>query len=165
MGDGNFFLFVVIALLLVKFKHAFYVGLSGMVSGTITGLLKNFAFDDVNRPHYMFRYIIDYYELKLVLPEQEMHIHNSFPSGHTTGAFCLMVALMLIANKPKLAFLFFLTALVGGFSRVYLSQHFFIDIYAGSAIGIFGAVVVWFLFNFLENKYKPIWWNNSIINR
>ncbi|MGB0390691.1 MAG: phosphatase PAP2 family protein [Salibacteraceae bacterium] len=163
LGDGNAILIVAIALLFFSFKHAIYVGMAGAFSGSITGLLKNYAFDDVHRPHYMFKFFVDRYDLNLVLPPAEMHIHNSFPSGHTTGAFCLMVALMLVLNKPKLAILFFLVALIGGLSRVYLSQHFFVDIYFGSMVGTFGALTIWKLFAFLDSKYSVTWWNKSLI--
>ena len=39
-----------------------------------------------------------------------------------------------------LAALFFL-ALLGAYSRVYLSQHFFEDIYAGSFVGLIAALI------------------------
>lgn len=80
--------------------------------------------------------------------------NNSFPSGHTTGAFSFMCFLtcMLPNSSRNLGFLFFLLALCTAYSRVYLAAHFFVDVYVGSIIGVvFSYLICWFLF-FVKNK-------------
>lgn len=163
-GDGLVLFAFALILLFVKFRYAFFLGLSGIISGSITNLLKNFAYDDVERPYFFFRYRQSDYTLNLVLPEESMNIHNSFPSGHTTGAFCMFVGLMFIYNKPKWAWVFFLLALLAGYSRVYLSQHFLEDIYVGSLIGSVITVICWLWFEKLNKKEKLSWWNKSLLN-
>jgi membrane-associated phospholipid phosphatase len=68
----------------------------------------------------------------------------SFPSGHTEGAFALFCLLSLLLPKKYAAVgvLFFLLALATGYSRIYLSQHFFADVYAGSLLGTIFCLLV-----------------------
>jgi membrane-associated phospholipid phosphatase len=70
-----------------------------------------------------------------------IHLHQSFPSGHTTSAFALMVTLWLLVSKGWLRCLFFLLACMVGYSRVYLSQHFPVDVWAGAVYGVSGAML------------------------
>lgn len=64
--------------------------------------------------------------------------HNSFPSGHTTGAFCMFcfLSFMLPPKMKWIGTIFLLLAIVVGYSRIYLAAHFFTDIYGGSIIGV-----------------------------
>jgi membrane-associated phospholipid phosphatase len=48
---------------------------------------------------------------------------------------------MLLAPWRSLRAGLFLLALIAAYSRVYLSQHFFEDIYAGSFVGLIAALV------------------------
>lgn len=73
---------------------------------------------------------------------------HSFPSGHTTAAFTLFCYLTLISSQKKLGYVYGIIAVLIGYSRVYLSQHFFQDILAGATIGI----VVTFVSHFFLNK-------------
>ena len=64
-----------------------------------------------------------------------LHSNFSFPSGHSTAAFSTFFFLALIARKPILQVMLFSVGLLVAFSRVYISQHFFEDIYVGGIIG------------------------------
>jgi membrane-associated phospholipid phosphatase len=70
------------------------------------------------------------------VPGVEMYHWNSFPSGHSAIAFCLfcIVALSVNSKFPKL--LCFVAALLVGYSRMYLSEHFLIDVFGGSILGV-----------------------------
>lgn len=70
----------------------------------------------------------------------------SFPSGHSEGVFALACfCSLLLPNKYRIfGVLFFAIALLAAFSRIYLSQHFYEDIYVGSLIGAFGALFVFY---------------------
>ena len=71
------------------------------------------------------------------LPNWPSLVNNSFPSGHSEGAFSFfcLAALLLPRKYNKLGLLFFVLAISVCYSRVYLAAHFFEDIYAGSIIG------------------------------
>lgn len=80
--------------------------------------------------------------------------NNSFPSGHTTGAFSFMCFLACMLPSPYRIWglLFFLLALSTAYSRVYLAAHFFVDVYVGSIIGVvFSYLICWGLL-LIKNK-------------
>jgi membrane-associated phospholipid phosphatase len=81
----------------------------------------------------------------------------SFPSGHTTTFFVLFFTLSVIvcAERTKgqnaLSFLCFLLATLGAYTRIYLSQHFALDIFAGILVAVFSTLI---LYHFLVLKTK-----------
>jgi membrane-associated phospholipid phosphatase len=78
------------------------------------------------------------------LPHWPVLLHNSFPSGHSEGAFSFFcfLSLILTAHYRWAGALFFLLALAVGYSRIYLAAHFFDDVYIGSIIGMAGTTLV-----------------------
>lgn len=72
---------------------------------------------------------------------------NSFPSGHTMGAFgfFIMMSFYLTQQQKKWSILFFILALGCGFSRIYLGQHYFKDVYFGSIFGVLIVLVVYLM--------------------
>ena len=62
------------------------------------------------------------------------HLHwFSFPSGHSTTAFC--AAVLFGGLYPRLLWLFLGLAVLTGISRVYVGAHFPSDVLAGALIG------------------------------
>jgi len=94
-------------------------------------------------------------------PNHEIHTvpwldnlyETSFPSGHTIGAFgfFMLLSLYLPPKQKKWSMLFFLLALACAYSRMYLGQHFFADVYAGSLIGTSSALLVYLI----GSRYIP----------
>lgn len=72
------------------------------------------------------------------------HLSNSFPSGHTASVFALLFSLSLLTKNRALQVFYCALAIVVGYSRVYLSQHFLMDVVVGSAIGVFSAWIIWY---------------------
>jgi membrane-associated phospholipid phosphatase len=74
--------------------------------------------------------------------EDIIHSGNtSFPSGHTVTAFALATVLVMYAEKKWQQLLLLVLAILAGFSRIYLSQHFLTDVLGGSFIGVTGALL------------------------
>ena len=140
LGDGVTAVLVVILLLTVKYRFALVVGVSNIISALITQFLKHQVFDNVVRPKKYFEGVHDLY----FVPGVDNYLYNSFPSGHSTCAFSLYFALSLIVKNKLLKFIFFAMAVLVGYSRIYLSQHFFEDVYAGSIIGVVITIIVYF---------------------
>ncbi len=67
--------------------------------------------------------------------------HTSFPSGHTVTAFAVATVIVLFTHNKLLHIVLLMLAMLTGFSRVYLSQHFLLDVLAGSLIGVAGSVL------------------------
>ncbi len=141
LGDFTTVLVVIILLLFVKYGHALLVASGNIISALIAQGLKHFIFPDVVRPKEFFR---DTAQLYLV-PGYENWSYYSFPSGHTTAAFTLYLCLAFVMKRPGWKLFFFCLALLVGYSRVYLSQHFLSDIYAGSIIGTLTATIGYYL--------------------
>ena len=80
-----------------------------------------------------------YYELERMhyLPQWPELLERSFPSGHSQGAFSFFcfLSLLLPSRYNKLGLLFFIMALTVCYSRIYLTAHFFEDVYVGSILG------------------------------
>ena len=75
----------------------------------------------------------------------DVHAIYSFPSGHTTSFFALAFVLSIVATKKLSRFSLALSstlqailvvlAALGGYSRIYLCQHFALDVFAGALVG------------------------------
>lgn len=156
LGDGYNATLIVIILLVVRFRFALLVGLSNIISGIITQLLKHTLFDDVVRPKKFFEGLHDIY----LVPDIENHLYNSFPSGHSTCAFAMYFSIALIVKNKRWKLLCFIVALTAGYSRIYLSQHFFEDVYAGSVIGVITALIT---FMFVQDK-NTSWMDRSLLS-
>ncbi len=145
VGDGWFF--IVIAVALAFFVNYFY-GLLALasygVSALTTQAFKRLVFAEHHRPSV----ILDNKLLHKV-DGVEWHCCNSFPSGHSTSAFALFLFLSFVTKNRLLQPFFFACALTVTFSRMYLSQHFFEDTYAGSFIGV---STTWLLCWYVQNK-------------
>jgi membrane-associated phospholipid phosphatase len=60
---------------------------------------------------------------------------KSFPSGHTSTAFCLATSLTLEYKKWYIGVPAYLWAGSVGYSRIYLGVHYFSDVVGGAIVG------------------------------
>ena len=162
IGDGLFVLFVVFVCLFLNARKSLTILVAYALSAGFTQGIKYAFFGDADRPTLVFEQ--QHIPLKVVeMLEEEQHIHHSFPSGHATTAFALFFCLGFLSQKKALQVIYFLLALTVAFSRVYLSQHFFEDITAGSFIAVFFSSLVCGFFYFssyskkLEMLDKPVY--------
>lgn len=65
-----------------------------------------------------------------------VHSFSSFPSGHTATAFTFFLIICLITRKSWWLPVGILTAILVGYSRIYLAQHFPLDVAAGIMVAI-----------------------------
>ncbi|MEZ4755270.1 MAG: phosphatase PAP2 family protein [Flavobacteriales bacterium] len=115
------------------------MALSCGISAIITQVLKRSFFADQHRPT-MFRD-----ELAGVpwVEGVELHHHFSFPSGHSTAAWAMCLALAVIIGRASWSLVLAMLASLLAYSRVYLSQHFTQDIIAGAIIGVLTGLAVY----------------------
>lgn len=131
-----------------------------LATSGIVQFLKQVVFHNQVRPAEFFK---ETHELVFV-PGLEMAHYNSFPSGHTATAFAMFFTLSLFAKDKRWSMLFFTLALLVGISRVYLMQHFFRDVYAGSIIGVCVPAVLWLTFG-RSGYYNNLKWRNKSLFR
>jgi membrane-associated phospholipid phosphatase len=120
----------------------------------------------INAPRPITWFTENHPDINLTLVEGvKMNEWNSFPSGHTTTFFVLFFSLSIILctknikGKNVLAFICFLCASFGAYTRIYLSQHFALDIFAGILIAVFSTLVL-YIFLVKKTKNTAFWdWN------
>jgi membrane-associated phospholipid phosphatase len=147
--------FILILLLFVNIYWAIISCSAILLSTILIQLFKYYLFKDVVRP---IVFLEPHKNMLHFVEGVHVNSFNSFPSGHTVQAACLTLCMALcIPNKKQGVFLFFICILVG-LSRVYLLQHFLIDTYFGTWIGL---IVAFFTYYFFE-KYAGLKNNNSL---
>jgi membrane-associated phospholipid phosphatase len=102
----------------------------------------------------------------------KMNLWYSFPSGHTTSFFALaFVASILITSKLSgssrsssclVQLVLVLLATLGGYSRIYLSQHFALDVFAGALVGTLITLICYTVLYRYEDKK---WYNYRIFTK
>lgn len=115
--------------------------LAFLLSTLIVWLFKFVLFDDASRPMKVFA------DANIALKTNKgikMYFNNTFPSGHATTIFTILSCISFSVRKNGLKLLCFVVALIIGFSRVYLSQHFLHDVASGALIGTFCSLVVFY---------------------
>lgn len=131
--------------ILKKRKEAWLVGVLGVLVLLTAFLLKSLFRHP--RPKSFFE---DNKLLDQIYFVEGIYINSgdtAFPSGHTMGAFALFsIISFLTPNKSWMPVLFFSLALLVGFSRIYLVQHFFEDVYSGAIVGVLLSLLAVWLF-------------------
>ena len=140
LGDGLVFAFLGILFLLTSYYRTLILIVAVISQTIVIQGLKRFVFGDIVRPKLYFENFDSFYHV----PGVDIHSANSFPSGHTATAFTVAVLLSLMIGKKRVTTILMLMAILVGISRVYLLQHFFIDIYFGSMIGFLIGFIVYF---------------------
>lgn len=147
MGEGIFGAIILLLLLaLTTFRNWWYFA-AAVLCNVVPALLTQWIKFQVRAPRPL-SYFRDAPWIHTT-PAWERLLENSFPSGHTCAAFCLyaFLSLVLTPRFKSAGLLFFLLALLVGFSRMYLAAHFFLDVYVGSIIGVFFTILVVWLMN------------------
>ena len=113
-------------------KDTAFILMNFLVSTLLTQFAKNFIFVTAMRPMASG---LDATQIHSV-PGVEIHTFNSFPSGHTATAFTLfLLTTYLFPNKYALS-IGIVYAIVCGYSRIYLAQHFPLDLAGGIFVAL-----------------------------
>ncbi len=147
LGDGWVVLAFTLVLLFVKYRYVFIFLISNMFITIVIQVSKKMIFPGYLRPKAFFEGLYDLY----LVPGVDVHSQYSFPSGHSATALGLFTLLAIIMPNRWLKLLWVVLGSTTAFSRVYLSQHFLVDILAGSIIGL----VITFLSFHYFNKFVP----------
>lgn len=118
--------YLLVIVLLLK-KDAPFILINFLGSTIFTQVPKNVFWPNVNRP---IASDIPISKIHTV-PGVEVHTYNSFPSGHTATAFTLFLITVYLFPNKKVLLGGGLYALICGYSRIYLGQHFPLDIAGG----------------------------------
>jgi len=159
VGNGLFVVGLMIFLLIKKkYKWTVQIGISFLFSGLLVQALKHLY--QSPRPKVYFG-PGNIHEIQGITCTGL----SSFPSGHTATIFALTTLLALYFTGRKSGLLFFWIAAMTGFSRIYLSQHFPIDVLGGSIAGVLTSLLVYMLLplHVFERKFEKSEFENQSI--
>ena len=144
MAEWPFYVLGLLPLLWRKKGFTLFYAVCELFGGVVVQILKHLF--SAPRPIMVFE---NYPDLFLPLVEGvNLHHSNSFPSGHTSTFFMFFTCCAIIlAQRARqtgrrswialslTTLLLLALAALGGYSRIYLSQHFLSDVCVGSIIG------------------------------
>jgi membrane-associated phospholipid phosphatase len=153
-GDGVIWLIVLIIILKMKRKDVLPLIISGFVVSTvITQVFKYFIIPNELRPYKAIADRALIHTVSFVEP----YTTSSFPSGHTGAAFSFFLLFCLILHKNWWIWSGFAGALLVGYSRVYLAQHFPLDVAGGIIVAVATAAI--------SVQVQKFWMRKKAVNR
>lgn len=150
---------ITVLVTLINYRKGFLLATSYLITFIISQTIKHLVKSP--RPHLFFAKKLD--GIYLIKGVQMLDI-NSFPSGHSVSAFTAALVLTYIAKKRWWGPFTLIFAVLIAYSRMYLSEHFLVDVTAGSVVGIVvtGAWLYWIDQQpFLQSPG----WNSGILGR
>jgi membrane-associated phospholipid phosphatase len=147
-GDGFIWIPAFALTLMYKKKFIPFLIATIVFSTITTQSSKQVFFKSENRPTA----VITNASLIHKVPGIEIHTTNSFPSGHTATAFSLFLFCCFISAKKWIVPVGFAYALLGGYARIYVAQHFPIDVGAGILVAYCSILLSWVIHIHYFNK-------------
>lgn len=161
LGDGSLMALLLIFLLFYNYYSSIITAFSIILQSIFISIFKRWLFQGLERPIAFFPEGIDLN----VVDGVDIHSINTFPSGHTATGFALFAILFIVINQRGIILpaILFLLAFCVGFSRVYLLQHFIIDVYFGAIFGLLSVILgLYFMQLFFTNVYLEMLKQNSL---
>jgi membrane-associated phospholipid phosphatase len=151
LGDGVFSIAIFLILLLIdRIPLAIQVITGYLFSGILSQIIKHLV--HAPRPHA----IISNAEYPYFIEGATLSGMNSFPSGHTTSVFALAVLLALNTSDKRISLIYLITAVITGYSRIYLGQHFLTDVTTGALIGTLSALAVYWYLRQVKIEFRGV---------
>ncbi len=157
VGEWVAYLIILALLIFYKAGAAAYVLTSNLLAGLVTQIIKRIVaaprpitfFDVANNP-----------DILPLVEGVEMRAYNSFPSGHTATFIAVFFTLSILVGRSQLSiptrnllqYFCFILAILGAYSRIYLSQHFAADIFAGTIIAVIVTTALYPAFLYWEKR-------------
>jgi membrane-associated phospholipid phosphatase len=133
-------------------KDSIFILLNFLISTLFTQIPKQFIWDAVSRP------------MASGIPQDQihkvagvdMHLWNSFPSGHTATAFTIFLVTIYYFPKKVVLAVGAIYAMACGYARVYLGQHFPLDVAGGILVAILTLILSIYISNKIKNNAQEI---------
>lgn len=152
LGDGIMWVPFILFFIFYKQKLLPLVIGAMLISTLFVQISKNYIYPNEARPIKAITEQVKIHTVKGV----EVHTTNSFPSGHTTTVFCIFLLGCLFI--PSIIFLIIgcTLALLTAYSRIYLAQHFPLDVGAGMITAVISICISLWIQRLFNNKQLPI---------
>jgi len=141
------FLSVVVFLFKKDFK---LILLNFLLSTLLTQIPKRLIWDTISRPIASGMPLNDIH----TVPGVVMHAYNSFPSGHTATAFTLFLLTIYLFPTKWVFAIGAIFAMICAYSRVYLGQHFPMDLGGGIIVAVMSIQLSIVIHQKISNKIK-----------
>ncbi|WP_156152402.1 phosphatase PAP2 family protein [Flammeovirga sp. OC4] len=147
LGDGLVLIPLLFILLWLKREYWSVLVMASAIHGIIVYVVKEQILKGTEfalRPtglhgHDAFHQILNHH----------LHTIDTFPSGHTTTAFVVGGMIILMLPNWKGIILGIGYGVIIAISRMYLAQHFLVDVSAGAIVGL---LTVWFSWTVAKRK-------------
>jgi membrane-associated phospholipid phosphatase len=153
---GTAIIFLPFLIVAVFHRYSLAIGLIGnaVLQSLVVSLFKRILFPRAPRP-------IQFLDPDIVHRVQGVSIHRwmSFPSGHTVTIFGLCVFVSLWTKNYWMSTALLLLAVLVGISRMYLTQHFPLDVATGA---FFGTTIGTYTFMLTEYWNRSNWMNQRL---
>lgn len=159
-GEGIMILISVLLLVFKKYKWLFIFLVAFILHVFFIQFNKQILFNHLNRP-LSYMTAVDKADLLHLVDGLIIHKKVSFPSGHTTNISFTSTFIALLFKRKRLSVFLAVFAFTVGISRVYLAQHFFIDIYFGYLFGFLSSVFAYLTVNKLATRFNLL--NKNIL--
>ena len=135
---GGTYVLLAIIVIFFSYRKAAMIAISGILILIVSMICKHLLFGGFDRP-------------TAEIPNEQLHHiiegfryarHNSFPSGHTMSAFGLATIFSFFSSKKYVHIALLIYAISIAFSRMYLLQRFYVDVFVGAIIGYSIAITV-----------------------
>lgn len=83
-----------------------------------------------------------------------VHTYNSFPSGHTATAFAFALLIAVLVPSTLLTLVCVAAALLVGYTRIYLGQHFPIDVAGGMIVAAVSITLSVFIQRWFDRRAR-----------
>jgi membrane-associated phospholipid phosphatase len=123
-------------------KNAAYMIGGFVVSSIVTQGMKHIVRRD--RPYVTYPYLI----------KRDVGGSYSFPSGHTSAAFCTATSLSLLFPKWYVIAPSYLYAATVGYARMYQGVHYPSDVLVGAAVGAGSAWISYKVEKWMDKKHR-----------
>ncbi len=147
IGDGLAFTIVAMVLIWFNYRRSIQAFLIFGISSLVSQGLKNLVFPVSLRPYAYLKSILYPVQNLRLIPGVQILMQHSFPSGHSITGFSLALFLCLWIPNKAYAGLCLLLGIAIAYSRMYLLEHFFLDIYWGAIIGVLLTLITYFYLN------------------
>lgn len=153
VGDGLVW-FPILLYIALKYKNLLITAIFAFAYSTIIAqFFKYVVFPIEPRPIGVIKDIA----LIHFVPGVKINTISSFPSGHTTVAFSILLLFSSAIKNKLMIFLLFVLACCIAYSRIYLGQHFPLDL----AGGMFTAIIAVILARITNRYIKAKWFNKN----
>jgi len=126
-------------------RRFFWISLLALLSGYMAGSVSTeWIKKAVARPRPLNSANAPWNEHLRIVPDENLHGRNSYPSGHTSGTFGLLTPLFLFIRNRKGRAALIGWGVLQGYARVYTAAHFPFCCLMGAVLGLSIGTLVFF---------------------